>query len=337
MQSAVLWNLKTALGRNESCFHVMPASKPVLIDTDPGLDDLLALVLALRSPVLDVRAITVVAGNVSVDACTANALRILEAAGVEPPPVFRGCAEPISPPVTRAEHVHGADGIGGVSEAWPVQHLQTENAHAVEAILDLARRHPGELTLITLGPLTNVAMALERDPAALANIREIVVMGGSGDGRGNVTSRAEFNFYADPYAARAVIRSGLPVTVVGLNVTEQTLLSRARFHERLASMEEGKLRRFLFDATGPYFDFAMQRRGRDACPLHDPLAVGAAMDPSLIRTQRMVCEVVDEQGSTRGMMTAEPADSTSDAPTVQVAMEVAAERFLELFLEVVYG
>ena len=166
----------------------MPASKPVLIDTDPGLDDLLALVLALRSPVLDVRAITVVAGNVSVDACTANALRILEAAGVEPPPVFRGCAEPISPPVTRAEHVHGADGIGGVSEAWPVQHLQTENAHAVEAILDLARRHPGELTLITLGPLTNVAMALERDPAALANIREIVVMGGSGDGRGNVTS-----------------------------------------------------------------------------------------------------------------------------------------------------
>ena len=315
----------------------MSASKPVLIDTDPGLDDLLALVLALRSPVLDVRAITVVAGNVSVDACTANALRILEAVEVDPPPVFRGCAKPLSPSVTRAEHVHGADGVGGVSGVWPVQHLQVESGHAADAILDFARRHPGELTLITLGPLTNVAMALEQDPAALANIREIVVMGGSGNGRGNVTPRAEFNFYADPYAARTVIRSGLPITVVGLNVTEQALLSRTRFRQRLASMEEGTLRRFLFDATGPYFDYAMQRRGRDACPLHDPLAVGAAMDPGLIRTQRMVCDVVDKRGADRGMMTAEPANDTSDAPTVQVAMEVTVERFLELFLEGVCG
>ena len=98
----------------------MPVPKPVLIDTDPGLDDLLALVLALRSPVLDVRAITVVAGNVSIDSCTANVLRILEAADVAPPPVFRGCAKPLSPSVTRAGHVHGDDGIGGVSEAWPI-------------------------------------------------------------------------------------------------------------------------------------------------------------------------------------------------------------------------
>ena len=120
----------------------MPAPKPVLIDTDPGLDDLLALVLALRSPVLDVRAITVVAGNVSIDACTANTLRILEAVDVDPPPVFRGCAKPLSPSVTRAEHVHGDDGIGGVSEAWPVQHLQIESIHAVDAILDFTRRHP---------------------------------------------------------------------------------------------------------------------------------------------------------------------------------------------------
>ncbi len=315
----------------------MPAPKPVLIDTDPGLDDLLALVLALRSPTVDVQAITVVAGNVSVDACTANALRILEAVDVDPPPVFRGCAKPLSPAVTRAGHVHGDDGVGGVSEAWPVRHLQIESAHAVDAILNFARRHPGELTLIALGPLTNVAMALEKDPEALANIREIVVMGGSGDGRGNVTSKAEFNFYSDPYAARAVIRSGLPVTAVGLNVTEKTLLSRARFHERLASMEEGTLRRFLFDATGPYFDYAMQKRGRDACPLHDPLAVGAAMDSNLIRTQRMVCDVVDKQGPDRGMMTAEPVDDASDAPTAQVAMEVAAERFLDLFLEAVCG
>lgn len=319
----------------------MPAPKPVLIDTDPGLDDLLALVLALRSPALDVRAVTVVAGNVSVDACAANALRILEAMDIDPPPVFRGCAESLSPPVRRAGHVHGEDGVGGVSHAWPVQYLQTESAHAADAIPDFARRHAGALTLVALGPLTNVAAALQRDPEGMANLREIIVMGGSGDGRGNVTPRAEFNFYADPQAARIVIRSGLPVTLVGLNATEQALLSRKRFHRRLASMREGKLRQLLFDATGPYFDFAMQRGGRDACPLHDPLAVGVAIKPYLVRTQPMLCDVADEPGATRGVMTAQPAGDTLDrkpnAPVAQVAMEVAAERFLELFLEGVCG
>ncbi len=319
----------------------MPAPKPVLIDTDPGLDDLLALALALRSPALDVRAVTVVAGNVSVDACTANALRILEAMDSDPPPVFRGCVESLSPPVTRAGHVHGEDGLGGASRAWPVQCLQVESAHAADAIPEMARRHAGTLTLIALGPLTNVATALQRDSDGMANLREIIVMGGSGDGRGNVTPRAEFNFYADPQAARAVIRSGLPVTLVGLNVTEQALLSRERFHRRLAAMQEGNLRRLLFDATGPYFDFARQRRGRDACPLHDPLAVAAAIQPDLVRTQPMLCDVADEPGATRGMMTAQAADGVleqvSNASVAQVAMEISVEPFLDLFLNTVCG
>lgn len=323
----------------------MPAPKPVLIDTDPGLDDLLALALAMRSPALDVQAVTVVAGNVSVDACAANALRILEAMDGDPPPVFRGCAEPISPPVTRAGHVHGADGIGGVASSWPVRRLRLENAHAADAIPEFARRHAGALTLIALGPLTNVAEALQRDPDGMANLREIVAMGGSGDGRGNVTPRAEFNFYADPKAARAVIRSGLPVTLVGLNATEQALLSRDRFHRRIAFMKTGKLRRLLIDATGPYFDFAMQRRGRDACPLHDPLAVAAAIDPGLIRMQPMLCDVAVEEGARRGMMTARPSADDAEGETgaaanggvAQVAMEVASEAFLDLFLETVCG
>ncbi len=331
----------------------MPAPKPVLIDTDPGLDDLLALVLALRSPALDVRAVTVVAGNVSVDACTANALRILEAMDLEPPPVFRGCAEALSPPVARAGHVHGPDGVGGVSRAWPVRRLHAEKAHAADAMPALARRHAGALTLVALGPLTNVATALGRDPEGMANLREIIVMGGSGDGRGNVTPRAEFNFYADPQAARIVIRSGLPVTLVGLNVTEQALLSRERFHRRLASMPEGNLRRLLCDATEPYFDFARERRGRDACPLHDPLAVGAAIQPDLIRTHPMLCDVADEPDALRGMMTAQPAESAEsgaadgtsggtldgklNGSVAQVAMEVAVEPFLDLFLNTVCG
>ncbi len=319
----------------------MPDPKPVLIDTDPGLDDLLALVLALRSHALDVRAVSVVAGNVSVDACAANVLRILEAMDIDPPPVFRGCAESLAPPVRRAGHVHGADGLGGVAHAWPVRRLRVEETHAADAIPDLARRCAGALTLVALGPLTNVAAALQRDPEGMARLREIVVMGGSGDGRGNVTPRAEFNFYADPQAARIVIQSGLPVTLVGLNVTEQALLSRKRFHRRLAAMQEGPLRQLLLGATGPYFDFAMQRRGKDACPLHDPLAVAAAIQPDLVQTRPMVCDVADEAGAARGMMTAEAAEGARGrepgASIAQVAMGVAVEPFLDLFLNTVCG
>ena len=240
----------------------MSSPKPVLIDTDPGLDDALALVLALRAAALDVKAITVVSGNVPLPICTANVLRILETLDSESPPdVFEGCAEPLSSRVARAEHVHGTDGLGGVSQSYPVVRLRTADGHAADAIVELARRERSALTLIALGPLTNVALAIQRDARAMAGIREIVVMGGSFDGRGNATPKAEFNFYSDPSAARTVIRSGLPVTLVGLNVTEQALLPRSRFNRRLKTMEPTRLRRFVADVSGRYFEFCAKRRG----------------------------------------------------------------------------
>ena len=309
----------------------MRTPKPVLIDTDPGLDDALALVLALRSRELDVRAITVVAGNVPLPACTANVLRILEVLRPEPPPaVFEGCADPLSPRVARAEHVHGRDGLGGVSTRYPIGRLQPEPGHAADAMVDLARRHRGALTVVSLGPLTNLATALERDAAAMSGVREVVVMGGSDDGRGNVTPAAEFNFYSDPAAADAVVRSGLPVTLVGLNVTEQARLRRARFNERRDAMPSGARRSFVGDIALPYFDFCRKEGGSDACALYDPLAVAVAIDPDLVTTERMGCEVVTSQGLARGAMIIDRSDAARSP--IRVATRVDAPRFLELFL-----
>ena len=314
----------------------MTGGQPALIDTDPGLDDALALAFALRSSSLDVRAITVVAGNVSLSACTANALRILEVfATGHPPPGYEGCAEPLSPPVSRAEHVHAADGIGGVSSAYPIRRLRPEVGHAAATMIELARRYRGDLVLIALGPLTNVAVALQRDLEAMKGIGKLVAMGGSLDGTGNATPHAEFNFYSDPIAAREVVRSGLPVTLVGLNATESALLSRARFDARVNAMKPGLERQFLRDVAEPYFAFCKKEQGRDACALHDPLAVAAAVDPAVLRTEQIACDVVVSQGPTRGRLVVDRESGGSSASTVRAGTEVDCARFHELFLDAV--
>ena len=310
--------------------------KPVVIDTDPGLDDALALVLALRSSALDVRAITVVAGNVSLVACTANVLRILEA--VKPailPPVFEGHARPLSGKVARAGHVHGDDGLGGTTPKYPVRELASSDGHATRAMVDLARQHGKDLTIIALGPLTNVAKAIERDPEAMSGIGQLVVMGGTDDGKGNATPTAEFNFFSDAVAAKAVVRAGLPTILVGLNVTRGTLLPEKLFRQRLVAAQPERLRSFLADVSQPYFEFGRKESGSHAAVMHDPLAVGVAIDPTLVKAERMSCDVIDTPGLTRGMMLVDRDVAVADAIPVMVATKVDADRFIDLFLDVV--
>ena len=199
--------------------------------------------------------------------------------------------------------------MGGVSDRYPIGDRTTEDGHAADAMVELALRWGGDLTIIALGPLTNVAVALERDAAAMRSIRELVVMGGSADGNGNVTPAAEFNFFSDPVAADTVLRSGLPVTVVGLNVTEQARLSRARFEARLHAMPAGPLNSYLGDISSPYFDFCRKESGVDACALHDPLAVAVAISPDLVKCETMTCKVVTSQGLARGAMISDRAKS----------------------------
>ena len=320
---------------------------PILIDTDPGIDDALAILLALGSPEVSVEAITTVAGNVEVDLATANAFRILDVARpwdiARPgrrPRVARGAAAPLAGPLVTAAHVHGDDGLGNVGRClepdgrprYPEPSRTLEMLDGAALILETADRFAGRLVIVALGPLTNVALALQRDPARLAQAARIVVMGGAVAVPGNVTAAAEFNIHVDPEAAAAVLASGLPVELVPLDVTRQVVLTRSELAASLAR-HGGATARFVGDFTAHGFDFET-RRGDGGMALHDPLAVGVAVDPSLVTLDPLHVAVECEGRLTRGMTVADRRPHRpGPAPTCRAALDVDAPRFLRLFLE----
>ena len=315
----------------------------VLVDTDPGIDDALALLLAFGSPEVSVEAISTVAGNVPVDAATANVFRILDVARpARWPRVARGAAAPLRRPLVTATHHHGEDGLGnldrlpggGGSLSYPAPAHTLEMLDGPDLILETVARFPGELTLVALGPLTNVAIALARDPGGLGRLARLVVMGGAVSVPGNVTPAAEFNFFVDPEAAAAVLGAGLPVEVVALDVTRQTRLSRRALQDRLGGRSDRRAR-FVQAFTAHGFDRAA---GEDdgGMSLHDPLAVGVAVDPTLVGFERLHVEVECEGRVARGLSVADrrPLPPAERMPAnCAVATSVDASRFLALFLE----
>jgi inosine-uridine nucleoside N-ribohydrolase len=316
----------------------------VIIDTDPGIDDALALILALRSPELRVEAVTTVNGNVELESATRNALRVLEVLDpAEPPIVARGAKQPLAREPLAARHVHGEDGLGDIGgltntagdARYPEPSLSPDPASAVEVILGLLRARPGEISIVALGPLTNIALALEANPAVFAEVKEVIVMGGSLSGIGNVTATAEFNFYADPHAASQLMRSRVPVTIVGLDVTWRTLLLETDLEARLKG-RSGRVAEFIKDISGKYFEVNLKRRGLRGCPLHDPLTVGVAIDPSFVTAERVHADVETEGRLTTGMLVADRREGVRRAgreQAIQAAVDVDAERFVNFFLE----
>jgi inosine-uridine nucleoside N-ribohydrolase len=314
------------------------SGRPVLIDTDPGIDDALALCLAWGSPGLRVEAITTVAGNVSVELATANAARLLGAARPgHRPRVARGAAAPLRRPLVTAAHVHGDDGLGNLDRVvdaaglprHPVPPLDLAPIDAADLILETVDRFGGALTLIALGPLTNLALALRRDPARLRRVGRIVVMGGAISAPGNVTAAAEFNFYVDPDAAAAVLEAGLPVDLVPLDVTRQVVLVRADLAQALGTPREGA-GRLLLDLAAYGFD-----RWVRGITLHDPLAVAVADDPSLVAWTPLHVVVETESPLTRGLSLGDRREGAADrAPAnCRVALTVDAPRALARVLE----
>jgi purine nucleosidase len=300
----------------------------VVIDTDPGIDDAIALLLALRSPELDVRGITVVHGNVPVEVGFRNAHRVLDLAGRREIPVSQGAAGPLLRPATTAEAVHGTHGLGDL-DPWE-EPLEPHELFGPAFLVRLLEETEEPLTVITLGPLTNVAIALLSAPHAAPRIERVVAMGGAYRVEGNVTPSAEFNVYADPEAAEVVLRSGVPITLVGLDVTMQCIVP-GTVGERLRSSSE-PVERFVGELIGYISKVYVRYYGIDGCAMHDPLAVAVAVDPSLVRTQALHVEVETGSGLTAGRTVADiwGVQQPPGEPNAEVAMEVDAPRFDEL-------
>jgi purine nucleosidase/pyrimidine-specific ribonucleoside hydrolase len=318
--------------------------KRVIIDTDPGVDDALAILLALRSPELKVEAITTVNGNVSLEHATKNAALLLDLLEPKPRPILaRGAARPLKKRPLRAHSVHGSDGLGDLdhfknpdgSRKYPKPESPPHLPDATEVILDLLKRYPDELSLIALGPLTNLADALAADQKRTKRLREVVIMGGAIRVPGNITPAAEFNIFVDPDAAGRVFTSGLPMKLVPLDVTEEVLLESGEIEE-LARKMEPHLGIFLSDCTSKAVEHMERVKGIAGIYLHDPLAVGVTIDPSMAETTPLYVDVETRRGMAQGMTLADLRairDDLKQPPNMHVALEVAAEQFLSFSKE----
>src|SRR5438874_11848306 len=250
----------------------------IILDTDPGIDDALALFLALASPEVQLEAITTVSGNVDVGLTTYNTLTLLELAGRTDIPVARGSDRPLIRQPFNAAFVHGDNGLGGLQ--LPEPRIQPAAEHAVDVIIEKILAAPGEITLVTIGPLTNIALALRREPRIAQQVREVVIMGGALRVPGNDTPAAEFNIYVDPHAAHIVLHAGWPIRLVSLDVTTQTQMQREQV--QMLARNESRVISAIKQMLDYSFDVFAPASGLSGFQMHDPLCLAAAFLPELI-------------------------------------------------------
>ncbi|MEV7612631.1 nucleoside hydrolase [Streptomyces sp. NPDC089799] len=295
---------------------------PIIIDCDPGHDDALAILLAAGDPAVDLLAITTVAGNQTVEKTTWNARRVCTVAGITGVPIAAGCPKPLAQPLAVAADVHGESGLDG---PWfPEPTVEAEPEHAVELLYRILTEHPEPVTLVPTAPLTNIALLLTRYPDSASRIREIVLMGGS-TGRGNRTPAAEFNIHTDPEAADIVFRSGVPLTMCGLDVTHQALATP----EVLARLDGlgtdlgrvcAELIRFFASTYRTLYGFP-------AAPVHDPVAVARVIDPGVVRCVETNVAVELHGELTRGMTVVDLHRRTGRPVNAKVALELRQDLF----------
>ena len=305
--------------------------RKIIIDTDPGQDDAVAILLALASPEeLEVLGITCVAGNVPLPLTTRNARIICELAGQPETRVFAGCAAPLKRALVTAEHVHGKTGLDGPVLPEPTMPLQPE--HAVDFIIQTLRTEPeGSVTLCPLGPLTNIATAFQRAPDIAARVGEIVLMGGAYFEVGNITPAAEFNIYVDPEAADIVFKSGAPITVMPLDVT----------HKALVTQERNDAFRALGTPVGiataemtEFFErYDREKYGSAGAPLHDPCVTAYLVQPDLFKGRHVNVEIETTSELTLGMTVADWWRVTDRAPNATFMGEIDANGFFTLLTE----
>ena len=301
----------------------------IILDTDPGIDDALALFLALASPEVQLEAVTTVSGNVGVDFTTLNALALLELAQRADIPVARGSARPLLRPPVYADYVHGPRGLGYLE--LPAPERSPVTSHAVAVIIETIMNAPSEITLVPIGPLTNIALAVRREPRIAERVREVVIMGGALRVPGNTTPTAEFNIFVDPHAAHVVFHAGWPIRLVSLDTTMQVELQREQVDTLAASGSPvttamKQMLDFYFDVFAPAF-------GIGAFHMHDPLCLAAAFMPDLLTWEPVYVDVELQGTLTLGQTVAYFRDPDERPPNMQVAVSVDADRFMQLFLE----
>jgi inosine-uridine nucleoside N-ribohydrolase len=300
----------------------------IILDCDPGHDDAIAILLAARAPELDLRAITVVAGNQTLEKTLNNALRVCEFAGIQNVPIAAGMSRPLVREQVTAGNIHGVSGLDGPHLPPPT--MEPVATHAVDLIIQEVMAAPDEIVLVPVGPLTNVASALIREPGLAPRLKAIVLMGG-GVTKGNITPVAEFNIYADPEAAHVVFSSGVPITMVGLDVTHQSIPTE-RDRQRIRDIRNPVAG--LVDELLNFFGQTYRRRfGFAGPPIHDAVAVAQVIAPGTVRTRRMNV-VVETRGSyTYGMTVSDVHGVTGREPNVDAGLELDRDRFWDLLIQ----
>ena len=281
--------------------------KRIMVDADIGIDDALALIVALKSKELRLEAITTVSGNVHVGKCTKNALGILELMDRKDVPAAKGASRPLKRELHTAEHVHGKDGLG--DSGLPEPKIKPIDKVAADVIIEKVARDPGEMTLVPIGPLTNIALAMEREPRLAEKVKEIVLMGGaygvSRYGYGNATPVAEFNIYTDPEAARRVYESGAQITAIGLDITNdpETLLTQEDLGE--IQRADSRTAQILVKITQNLFNYNERRIGRRAMAIHDAIAVSYLIYPNLFTVKKYRVDIETKGEFTTGQTVTE--------------------------------
>lgn len=304
-------------------------ARPIIIDTDPGQDDAVAMLLALGSPEdLDILGVTAVAGNVPLALTELNARKIVELANREDVVVYAGCDRPLVRDLVTAEYVHGPTGLDGADLPDPARPVSSE--HAVDFIIETLLGATAPVTLCTLGPLTNIAVALVREPRIANQVAELVMMGGGLFEGGNVTPAAEFNIYVDPHAAAVVFGSGFPITMMPLDVTHKALTSPSRVAAfRSLGTSQGDA---VAGLLGFFREYDMKRYGSQGAPLHDPCVLAYLIDPTLFSGRECHVEIVTE-GPATGMTMIDWWKVTGEAPNATVMGDIDADRFFELLVD----
>ncbi|MCC6905451.1 MAG: nucleoside hydrolase [Anaerolineae bacterium] len=304
----------------------------IIIDTDPGIDDMQAIFLALLSTEVDVLGITTVFGNSGLDNSVANALRLVETAGRPDVPVVRGASRPILlPPRPGAPSIHGADGLGNAADRLPKPKGKAIGQNAANFIVETVLAHPGEVTLVPIGPITNIALAARLEPAIISKVKRVVLMGGSAFVGGNASAAGEANLYNDPHAAKIVFEAGWPIVMAGLDVTYRYLLGED-YLDLVSSLGNP-----VSDFMKEVFVFVRQRmiewNSREAVP--DLHAVAYLIAPELYTTRRLPC-YIETEGRTAGMTVVDPrppARRNEVIPEIDVILDVHAEKLRGLFLQ----